>query len=62
MSKLDDVTFIDEYGRGHRLNEFQKQQIKDLILLIINTTGLIGPVHPQSEMYIRDLIRKVEAL
>lgn len=58
MSKLDDILAKSD----NVPQDLIKLNVKELAVQIVNTTQLVGPVHPQSQMLIRDLIRKFEEL
>jgi hypothetical protein len=58
MSKLDDILAESE----NVPQDLTKLNIKELAVQIVNTTELVGPPQPQSQMLIRDLIRKFEQL
>lgn len=58
MSELDDIlTESDSVPQ-----DLTKLNIKELAVRIVNTTQLVGPVHPQAQMLIRDLIKRFEQL
>ena len=74
MSKLDKIVNSEYNVAYHEMSSEQerklwvtlqpqvKQQIKDLFIEILDTTDVQGPVHPQTNIWYKDLKKKVEDL
>lgn len=63
MSKLDDILdqFTEPTGKEVYLKDL-KEQIKDVFVEILDNTDVLGPQHPQTNIWYRDLKKKVEKL
>ncbi len=64
MGKLDQI-IIDVAGSddadSYRRKE-AKLEIKELFIEILDTTDVLGPEHPQTNLWYKDLKKKIEDL